>query len=430
MMETKISIKTIYLLLVISIGLIGLGVGSTFAVFTASAEINDPITFSSNLTYDGDVFESFDVAVAPGVTRNVNFAIWNEEGIDNVNYAVWYIYEGDESDVTLGVDTSSSEVYATVPSGVFNSDSEGINVLTTITNNTSSTIKLTLGVATSRSNIILPSYMKIFPNNEVYNVYYYVNCTDTTTPFASQIKRKGVDLTLITDKPTCKEKTFVNWNTRSNGSGTSYSSGGTYSDDKGLSLYANYSINTYTLTINRGTGVSQICYKTGSATSYTCSTTNPVSLELAYNTKYSYYGVASTGYTMNSGQCGSSSSNPCEGTITQNTSVTIASPTKNSYTLTISKGTGVNQICYKTGTTANYTCTTSSSVSKTLDYNTAYSYYGVASTGYTMNSDQCGSSSSKPCSGNITQNISVTMSQPNGNAKINTYTLTINRGTG
>lgn len=240
MMETKISIKTIYLLLVISIGLIGLGVGSTFAVFTASAEINDPITFSSNLTYDSDVFESFDVAVAPGVTRNVNFAIWPEDIIDDmISYAVWYIYEGDESDLTLGVDTTA-EAYATVPSGSLDSGSSGINVFTTITNNTSNTIKLTLGVATSRSNIILPSYMKIFPNNEVYNVYYYVNCTNTTTPFTSQTKNRGTDLTLITDKPTCKGKKFVNWNTKSDGSGTSYSSGGKYTENKDTSLYAKW----------------------------------------------------------------------------------------------------------------------------------------------------------------------------------------------
>ena len=46
----KISIKTFYLIAVISIGLIGLAVGSTYAMFTTSAEINNPITISSNLT--------------------------------------------------------------------------------------------------------------------------------------------------------------------------------------------------------------------------------------------------------------------------------------------------------------------------------------------------------------------------------------------
>ena len=40
-MKTKISMKTIYLILVITIGLVGLGIGSTLAVFTASAEISN-----------------------------------------------------------------------------------------------------------------------------------------------------------------------------------------------------------------------------------------------------------------------------------------------------------------------------------------------------------------------------------------------------
>ena len=52
-MKTKISMKTIYLILVITIGLVGLGIGSTLAVFTASAEISNPISFSSNLSYNG-----------------------------------------------------------------------------------------------------------------------------------------------------------------------------------------------------------------------------------------------------------------------------------------------------------------------------------------------------------------------------------------
>ena len=43
----KISVKTIYLILVISIGLVGLGVGSTFAMFTASSKIDNPISFTA-----------------------------------------------------------------------------------------------------------------------------------------------------------------------------------------------------------------------------------------------------------------------------------------------------------------------------------------------------------------------------------------------
>ena len=64
----KISIKTFYLIAVISIGLIGLAVGSTYAMFTTSAEINNPITISSNLTSNDDTMETFEVEVSPSAT--------------------------------------------------------------------------------------------------------------------------------------------------------------------------------------------------------------------------------------------------------------------------------------------------------------------------------------------------------------------------
>lgn len=78
-METKIPMKTIYLILVITIGLVGLGIGSTLAVFTASAEISNPISFSSNLSYNGDIFDTVEVTIGPNATRTTNVSIFNDE---------------------------------------------------------------------------------------------------------------------------------------------------------------------------------------------------------------------------------------------------------------------------------------------------------------------------------------------------------------
>ena len=58
-------------------------------------------------------------------------------------------------------------------------------------------------------------------------------------------------------------------------------------------------ISTYTLTITKGTGVSTIYYKIDGASSYTSSTSN-VSLSVNSGSTYSYYGVATSGYTMSS----------------------------------------------------------------------------------------------------------------------------------
>ena len=187
-MKTKISMKTIYLILVITIGLVGLGIGSTLAVFTASAEISNPISFSSNLSYDDEVFDTAEITIEPNSSRNVNFAIWNNENLSDIKYATWYIYDGSDSDVTfVSVLGDQSEG---PPSGT-----EGnVTVFLTVINNTSNTITLTMGVAISQDDIVLPSYMKLVSNNlleshtlnitkgtGVDKIYYKVNDSSNYT---------------------------------------------------------------------------------------------------------------------------------------------------------------------------------------------------------------------------------------------------------
>jgi len=85
----KINIKTIYLVAVISIGLICLAIGSTYAMFTTSAEINNPITISSNLISNDDVMETFEVEVKSKefITKTI---IVNSGNNTNINYGMRY----------------------------------------------------------------------------------------------------------------------------------------------------------------------------------------------------------------------------------------------------------------------------------------------------------------------------------------------------
>lgn len=181
-MKTKISMKTIYLILVITIGLVGLGIGSTLAVFTASAEISNPISFSSNLSYNGDIFDTVEVTIGPNATRTTNVSIFNDEQIDGVKYAVWYIYEGNSNDISF-VRNQESDID---PSGT--DIGQGGTLSMDIKNNTSNTITITIGVTTSKEDIVLPSYMKVITLTTVakYNltltkgtgvstIYYRVN---------------------------------------------------------------------------------------------------------------------------------------------------------------------------------------------------------------------------------------------------------------
>ena len=59
----------------------------------------------------------------------------------------------------------------------------------------------------------------------------------------SQTKTHGTDLKLSSTKPTRSGYTFVNWNTKGDGTGKSYAPGATYSTDANLTLYAIWKTN-------------------------------------------------------------------------------------------------------------------------------------------------------------------------------------------
>ena len=155
-MEKRISMKTFYLIGIISIGLIGLAVGSTYAMFTASAEINNPISLSSNLTSDNDVIETFDVVIKPYSTASKSVKVTNSTS-SSANYTIWYLDYGDN--VSFG--TSGSSTSGSIAS------SGSVSTLVTIRNNTSSPVTITIGVSTSLGSIVLGDAMQIIPNQSL-----------------------------------------------------------------------------------------------------------------------------------------------------------------------------------------------------------------------------------------------------------------------
>ena len=379
-MKTKISMKTIYLILVITIGLVGLGIGSTLAVFTASAEISNPISFSSNLSYNGDIFDTVEVTIGPNATRTTNVSIFNDEQIDGVKYAVWYIYEGNSNDISF-VRNQESDID---PSGT--DIGQGGTLSMDIKNNTSNTITITIGVTTSKEDIVLPSYMKVITLTTVakYNLtltkgtgisimYYKINGSNTSA------STTNISITVSVNEGS----TYYYYGIASAGYAmNSCSLSNPCSGTMGASAVTKTltaSANSYNLTLSKGTGVRTIYYRVNGATNYSSSTASKT-VAVKYGTTYYYYGTALTGYSMSS--CTSSS--PCSGTMG-------AGAVTKSLTAT-----AISTIYYKINGASSYT---SSSTNKTLSvkYGTTYYYYGTASTGYTMNS--CTSSS--PCSGTM-----------------------------
>ena len=71
---------------------------------------------------------------------------------------------------------------------------------------------------------------------------------------SAQTKTHGTNLTLSSAKPTRTGYTFSKWNTKANGSGTNYSPGASYTANAALTLYAIWTINTYTVAYNANGG--------------------------------------------------------------------------------------------------------------------------------------------------------------------------------
>ncbi len=71
---------------------------------------------------------------------------------------------------------------------------------------------------------------------------------------SAQTKYYGVELELSSTKPTRKGYTFKNWNTKSDGSGTSYSPGGSYKANSAVTLYAQWTAVTYAIKYNANGG--------------------------------------------------------------------------------------------------------------------------------------------------------------------------------
>lgn len=87
-----------------------------------------------------------------------------------------------------------------------------------------------------------------------YSVSY--NANGGSGAPSAQTKTYGTNLTLSKTVPTRTGYTFKSWNTKKDGSGTSYAPGGTYSSNANVTLYAQWEVITYTVSYNANGGTS------------------------------------------------------------------------------------------------------------------------------------------------------------------------------
>ena len=93
---------------------------------------------------------------------------------------------------------------------------------------------------------------ELTPSEKVYTITY--NANDGTGAPSAQTKVAGTSLTLSSTEPTRSGYTFLGWNTRANGSGTSYEPGDSYTIDGNATLYAQWELTTYTVSFDPGDG--------------------------------------------------------------------------------------------------------------------------------------------------------------------------------
>ena len=240
---------------------------------------------------------------------------------------------------------------------------------------------------------------------------------DSISTSTTQSVEVGVSTALKANTYTKTNYTFKGWATSPTGDVV-------YSDKQNVTnvstkLYAVWAPKTFALTLTKGTGVEKINYKINGADSYTSVTTSTTTVNVNYGTRYMYFGTASTGYTMSS--CTSTSA--CSGIMTATKSVTLSAKL-NTYTMTITKNTGIKTIYYKVNGASSWTSTTSSTSVSGVKYGTVVTYYYTVSTGYTA-SKTCTSSSPCTLSSSVTGNLTLSPT-----ATLNSYTIVFNSNGG
>ena len=175
----KVKVRTLYLIAIIVGGLVGLATKSTYAMFTASAEIDNPICMSANLTSEEETIETMEVVMPAGEKKIVPVTI-NNTSTNTVGYSVWYTSPSDE--VEIGIKLSNSD--SSNSTGTISSNGSK-KVYVQIINNSASSVTITLGVISNKTS----NDMTLIPNTELdfsvnlvtYIKNLYTNATKTTT---------------------------------------------------------------------------------------------------------------------------------------------------------------------------------------------------------------------------------------------------------
>ena len=145
---TKFKIKETYLLMLIVVGLVSLGIYTTYAMFTASTTLNDVVGITTALDVGKGLTEYEVVTVGSGETKLIELNIVNSYS-SSIYYGAWYqIVQGNSSDIDIGLYTEKNSN----PSSGSLATNGSINLLAGVTNNGTSSITVYIGAKGSLTN--------------------------------------------------------------------------------------------------------------------------------------------------------------------------------------------------------------------------------------------------------------------------------------
>ena len=171
----KVSVKTLFLIGIITIGLISLGIGSTYAMFTSNISIDNPITINTTLTCEEEVIDTIDISIEANDFRVIVINI-NNITSSNLNYSSFYI--SDNSDIEVGVTRSFSD--GNTPTGSIGSNSIK-KVYIQVKNNSNTKVNITIGVLSNSGNIIKSDNMILINDNNIDTVKPTVSISKNTS---------------------------------------------------------------------------------------------------------------------------------------------------------------------------------------------------------------------------------------------------------
>lgn len=189
---------------------------------------------------------------------------------DIILYAVWCRDLSDASDFSLNTSSLSSTGVTISWSAVTGATKydlrlydENLDLINTYSNLASTSKSLTgLTAGTEYNAEVLAkndcndtdkaSSLLDFTTKHVYTITYYKN--DGSGTSETESKTEGVNYTISSNKFSRDGYTLTKWNTQTGGGGTDYTKGATYSTDAPLDLYAVWTAQNYTITLNGNGG--------------------------------------------------------------------------------------------------------------------------------------------------------------------------------